>query len=499
VLTNLNFLGTGQTWPPPSEQDRIDRYHGNKLLFENKQALVYEKQFKRIERVISNFQDIISYPVICNFQKLLTLKVADLLLGEEPIIKCGDPESPQQKSIDKIKENTDLWNTSFETAIDVSRYGDGLFYVYKNGNAGLIDVTQPPIWFPVVSPDNVKVILFHVLAWEYCTGEGDNEKHYLKVQIHDKGVYTEREYILGDRVGTKGRVIGNISKADTTISTGLTGFAIVQVPNVMTSDRITGMDDYDDVDSIMSELMVRIGQVSKILDKHSNPSVQGPSSALEKDPKTGEWILKMGSFFARDSKEDAETSYIVWDAQLDANFKMIERLINLLYTISEMGPALLGDPDKAGGALSGTALRFRMISPLAKVKRIAMRFRPALIEAIKLCSELGGEGVTNLRKESISITFQDGLPLDPKEDADIMATRTGQKQTLSVKSALKKFDGLSEKDAQEELDQIDAETAAATPFSPAPFSNDNIPPVDPNADPLKTGDPNANDKTKGKA
>lgn len=477
MLTSLNFLAAGQLWPPPSEQERMNKYRENKLLFENQQAEVYKEQFKRIERVISNFQEVISYPVICNFHKLLTLKVADLLLGEEPVITCGEPESTQQLTINKIKEDTDLWNTAFETAIDVSRYGDGLFYVYKNGIAGLIDVTQPPIWFPIVSPDNVKVILSHVLAWTYCVGDGDGKREYLKVQIHDKGLYTEREYLLDDHIGIKGRTIGNLTKTDNVVQTGLTGFAVVQVPNVMTSDRVTGMDDYEDIDSIMSELMVRIGQVSKILDKHSNPSVQGPSSALQQDPKTGEWSLKMGNFFPRDSKEDAETSYIVWDAQLDANFKMIERLINLLFTISEMGPALLGDPEKMGNVLSGTALRFRMISPLAKVKRIAMRFRPALIEAIKLCSELGGEGITNLRKESITVSFQDGLPNDPKEEADIMAVRSGNKPTASTQRLLQMYDGMSTKEAEEELERIQEEEAAANPMVSVntPFNGDNEP------------------------
>ena len=35
MLTNLDFISPGQTWPPPSERDRLDRYAYNRELFSN--------------------------------------------------------------------------------------------------------------------------------------------------------------------------------------------------------------------------------------------------------------------------------------------------------------------------------------------------------------------------------------------------------------------------------------------------------------------------------
>lgn len=473
MLTSLGFLNIGEKFPPKSESERLEMYMANNKLFENKHAEVYVQAFKRIERVISNFQDVVSYPVIINYQKLLSLKVADLLLGEVPTITAGKEGSAEQLTVDKISENTDLVNTAYQTAIDVSRYGDGLFYIYKENDFGQIDVSQPPIWFPIVSPDNIKKMLYHVLAWTYeVTDDQHGKKKYLKVQIHEDSRYTEREYLLD------GGIIAKITKEDNTVQTGLKGNAIIQVPNVITSDRVHGMDDYSDIDSIISELLVRIGQISRILDKHAAPSVQGPSSALEKNPDSGEWQLKMGNFFPRDNKEDPETAYVVWDAQMDANFKQIELLINLLHAISEMGSSLLGDKDEGEGqAPSGTSLRFRLISPLAKVKRIAMRFEPALIKAIKLCSQLRGEGIVDLTKVPISVTWHDGLPNDPKEDADIMSSRTGNKATMSIKRALISYDGMSEEDADNEVAAIEEDETKVNPMSSmnVPFAGNNDP------------------------
>jgi hypothetical protein len=329
------------------------------------------------------------------------------------------------------------------------------------------------MWFPVVDPMNIKRTLYHVQVFEQQRGEAK----YITVRIHDKGFYTEREYLLeGSRDLGSWRIKAQ-TKDDQRFDTGFQDFAIFPVSNVMTSDRVHGMDDYSDIDSLISELLVRLGQIAKILDKHASPSATGPMSALERN-EYGEWVLKLGNYFPRDDVKDPEVKYVTWDGQLEANFKFIEQIINFLHAISEMGSQILGDKNEEGGAISGTALRFKMVSPLAKVKRIAMRFKPALEKAIILCSQLGGEGITNLSKVSLSITFMDGLPNDPKEEAEIMASRTANKATMSIKRALKVYDGMSEKDAENELQAIQDEEAAANPIMGAgtPFDN-----TDPNA------------------
>lgn len=475
MLTSLDFLNIGQQFPPLSELERLDMYRKNKALFENEQAIVYSEAFERISRVISNFDEVVSYPVIVNYQKLISLKVADLLFGEPPKIVAGEDDSKEQLTVDTIIKNTNLFNTGYEVSIDLSRYGDGLKYIYKNGDKGQIDVAQPCMWFLVVDPMNIKRIVNHVQAFERMDGEAK----YLTVRIHYVGYYIEREYLLeGSRDLGAWRIKAQ-TKADVRFETGLKDFAIIQVSNIITSDRVHGMDDYSDIDSIISELLVRLGQVARILDKHADPTVTGPMSALQRDAE-GQWKLKLGGYIPRDDKNDPEAAYLVWDGQLDANFKMIEQLINFLHAISEMGSHLLGDKNEDGGAVSGTALRFKMISPLAKVKRIAMRFKPALEKAIVLCSQLGGKDIVDLTNTPISITFMDGLPNDPLEESTIMANRTGQKATMSVKRALKAYDGMSEADAENELEAIREDDALANPVP-------DLLGADPNANPKGGG------------
>ena len=54
----------------------------------------------------------------------------------------------------------------------------------------------------------------------------------------------------------------------------------------------------------------------------------------------------------------------------------------------------------------------------------------------------------------ISITWKDGLPDDPKESAEIMQIRTGNKATISQYSAIQMLDGRTDPDTAAELDLI---------------------------------------------
>lgn len=474
MLTSLDFLKINQQFPPASEVHRLEKYHKNKLIFENQHERVYEESFKRISRVIGNFQDIVSYVVVANFQKLMSVKIADFMFGEEPIISCGDDDSKEQIAVDAIKENSELMNTCYSLAIDLSRYGDAVFNIYKDDEGkGIIDITQPSFYFKVVDPQNIKKVKYHILAHKYKVEKEynsftrkQNYEEFLYVEIHTKGYIDKYTYKL------KGDSIYKVEDKELGIPTGLDDFAIIPVHNLLTSDRIYGIDDYSDVDSIISEIEVRLSQISKILDKHAEPSMQGPSSALEYDTSTRSYKLKVGNYFSRDSTEDPAVEYITWNAQLEANFKQVEKLINILAVISEMGSAIFDFDNKLGTAASGTALKRMLISPLAKTKRVRNNVDIALKKAIKLCSQLGGENIVDLSKEKINIFWQDGLPNDDLEEANIMNIRTGGKATISQYSAIKRLDNLTDEDAQSELDAIQVEESVSNPMNSLNMFND---------------------------
>jgi hypothetical protein len=439
LLTDLSFLNPGEPWPPVSEISRLQKYEENKKLFKGK----HDEIFKDWIRILREEQNA-SLLLIFNWHKRLSTLWGDLLLSEEPRFSAGQYGSREDEELRRIIEKSDLINTAYQVVLDISRYGTGLFNI-RNGK---IDLTTPSIWFPVVSPDNIKEEQYHVLAWKVKRGEDE----ILKAQIHERGKYIANEYLLA------GEKIERLLSTEE-VSTGLSDFAIIPVHNTVESDEYFGIDDYTDIDGIIQELEVRVSQISRVLDKHSDPNMYGDESALELDPATGVEIFRGGGKYFPVPLGGTPPGYVVWDAKLESNWKEIEILMQQLYIISETSEACFGQL-KQGMVESGSALKRLMITPLAKAQRLRMRLDPALKKAIKLCSQTGE---VNLTEKPINIAWQDGIPSDDKEQAEVMAIRTGSTggaRTLSVRTAIKRMDNMSDAEVESEMERIAEDLAA---------------------------------------
>lgn len=455
MLTDLGFIGIGKPWPPTSEIDRLTLYDNNRKLFEGK----HEQVFKDWIRLLREDQRA-TLEIILNWHKRLSTLWADLLLGEPPRISAGDRNSPEQQVVERIVRDNNLVNVAYEVALDVSRFGTGLFKV-RYDKRGIIEAQQPAVWFPVVKPDNVKDVVAHVLAWTWDEEQkglfGTKKITHLKAEVHEKGRITTVEFLVRE-----GKITNEISREEQ--ATGVNDFLVVPVNNVLTTDRITGLDDYSDLDSIIQELEVRVAQISRILDKHADPNMYGPDTALEQDPATGQWTFRGGGKYFPVGQGEQPPGYVTWDGQLEAAFKQIDLLMEQLYILSETSAAAFGQL-KSGLAESGTALRRLMMAPLAKVNRIRMRFDPALKKTLRLASELelaqGMPGAVKL--ENIDIAWQDGLPQDEMEQAQMYSLLV-QNGLVSRETALKHLFQFEADTLREELMKITAETNAQVPL-----------------------------------
>jgi len=454
VLTSLDFLQPGKPWPPPEEGERLRLYSQNRKLFEGKHAEVFDSWIK----LLRDDQQA-TLEIILNWHRRLSTLWADLLLGEPPHITAGDQGSAEQVAVDRLVDDNGLINTAYEAAIDISRFGTGLFKVSYNGRS-IITGQQPAVWFPVVKPDNIKEITAHVLAYEYKEGKAK----YLKAEIHERGKITTTRFSLNENT------IEAVIDSDE-LTTGVDDFLVVPANNILTTDRITGLDDYSDLDSIIQEIEIRVAQISRILDKHADPNMYGPDSALEQDPKTGEWTFRGGGkYFPVSDGEDAP-GYVVWEGQLEAAFKQIEVLMEQLYILSETSAAAFGQL-KSGLAESGTALRRLMMAPLAKTNRIRLRFDPAIKKALKLAAALEvAQGMSGAVKiEHINIDWQDGLPDDEPETTQTIATQK-QSGLISLEAALRKLHGLEGEALEQEVARIRADADSEVPLMYRPSLN----------------------------
>lgn len=473
MLYSLKWLEPGQPFPPLGERDRLKRYLENEALFDGEHfgdelrdrnkvwstegnIAVYQKCAERISQVIGNFEDIISFPVLMNYQRLMSMKMADLVCGEYPVI-TGTNEQ-ENDAIKSVRDSSDFDARLYSTVIDMSRYGDAIWREYPDdlSDSNTFTLWDPKEWYPIVMQDGTNRISHHVLCWRVNLNEnivGSQPRWELHVQIHgckssDWGRYEERVYdmnSLGDSIGAL--------KSTKTVNTGFERCAVQHLKAFSTSSTVYGYDDYMTLDSILAEIMARISQISIILDKHADPNMTGPVTMLSQDTKTGEFYLKRGKFFAT-SQGDNEPKYLTWDGQLTAAFKQLEFLINQMYILSEMGAAVLGGQDGSSAAISGTAMRFKMVNPLAKARRISN----SLTNPVRrLLSDLSGE----VSFEGISVYWSDGLPDDPRENIENAKLATGETRMMPLKTAIHEFFDRSDKEADEWIKAIDEEKLKA--------------------------------------
>ena len=73
-------------------------------------------------------------------------------------------------------------------------------------------------------------------------------------------------------------------------------------------------------------------------------------------------------------------------------------------------------------------------------------------EMIKIAYKLETKGDIDVK-----VKYNIGLPRDEKEEAQIAQIRTGNKATQSVSTSIKRQDGLTEEQTEEEIVKIDAD------------------------------------------
>lgn len=506
----MDWLQSGKHFPPEGERDRIVRYHQNAMLFDGNHfddsgfrsripvgtsadvhINVYTMCSKRIARIIGNWDDVISFPVLLNYQRLMTLKVADLVCGEHPTI--SGVTSKENAAIKDVRDSSDFDAKLYATVLDVSRYGDAIWRMYKDYD-GRMNFTpwDPAQWYPVVMQDGTNSISAHCLCWlENKSKDKYSPDFYLNVQIHPTGADSENKpgYYIREvyKMDADGSTIRSKIKSEKVV-TGLDQCAVVHIKAFTATNSVYGYDDYMPLDSILAEIMTRVGQISAILDKHADPNITGPVSMLEVDPNTGEYRLKTGKFYAVSPGEE-QPQYMTWDGQLSSAFKQLEFLINQLYILSEMGAALLGGQDGSSQAISGTAMRFKMVNPLAKVRRIANSLsRPVrqLFSVLSTTAEVdesefespesvpqtvdGIEGIVAQPKpeekplvlpipyRKISVFWADGLPDDPRENIENCKLATGTTKMMPLEKGIMEFFGRSNQEALQWIRQIHIES-----------------------------------------
>lgn len=475
-----DVIKPGNAWPidDTDERERLTRISENEILFRGKLDEVQSmKQWN--QRVTSDWSKKVPALVAANFYKPITLLCADLLYGEQgELMGASCNNSKTKEALKRIIEDTRFNATAYEVGgLAASYRKDGLFSIRYDDKVNKVMIYPQPanFWFPVVDQAQVKKVVQDIIAWP----EKHNGRFYLRKQVHVPGCIYNFAYELNN-VATdqnkknsiefvKDAKIGHPIKLDQIgldseeiTETRVNRSLIIHFPNWSVDNDIYGVDDYEDLDTLILELAVMLSRNSMVLAKHTDPSMYGPSSALQYDETTGQYEIRGGGTFYPVDGTENPPGYLTWDGRLEAAEKHIDRLLELIFYISETSPAAFG-MDKTSTTESGSALKKRLMRTIAKVNRKKMYADPAIKDVLEIAMMMDVEWAGgNYEVERPSIDWQDGLPDDELEQAQVVGQRV-KDGTMSQLDAIIKLDKCDEETARKKLKQIQEERDAVLP------------------------------------
>ena len=148
-----------------------------------------------------------------------------------------------------------------------------------------------------------------------------------------------------------------------------------------------GFSDYVDVIPILKELMIRFTLFSKVLNRHSNPHLEGPTDLLNPEAPSYD---PNGMYLPLSSMDTPPYKYLVWDASMEAANSQINRLLDELHIATGL-PATYFGISRVGGD-SGVSRERQMIGLLQRVRNLRREIEKAVISA----SEAAGTGIQTL-------------------------------------------------------------------------------------------------------
>lgn len=457
-----------------------------KKLYDGKQHELYERATALLKDTPHAAQ-IEKLYIAVNIADIIATKAADLLVGEPPVFSSGlEDDSPQQVAISSYVEENDLTQLIHESAIANGYRGDSWIkvrYGYRQDYSALqeygmdmpSDAIMEPIIehvaadcvFPQTSDGNIKKFKSVIIASVEWAVSKKREIPYLNVERHIPGYIITERYLLETYEGGVNASYGEpvqlfkiVSKVGdySVTETGVPRLLVHHIPYKATDDQWQGKGTLEALESVIYAINDRLAQMDYILWKHSDPTAFGPELGTTGNARlTGAYIPL--------TPEDATPGYMTWDGQLNSAFKELETLIGLAFQIAEtpqwLFGTVLGDQNAGGTGTShtdGVAIKARFMPILSKVSRIRTHYDKALRDALYNCQLLDiAKGEADFVAVYPTIQWQDGLPNDDKEQAEIMAIRTGSKPTIDVETAIKRLDGLDDTQAKEIVNRIDAD------------------------------------------
>ena len=487
----IDRFAKGTQFPHPNDIGRIAEYMYNEQVFDGKHGETYDRIASLLRETGNPQQSQLEKLYIAiNLAQILCLKPADLMFGEPPIYSTDKPDAdPAQVGLQRVVLENDLTTTGHSFVTALGYRGDGWLRVrldQRHDTSGITDLglTPPPQTlepiiesihpanvFPDVSETGGKKKFKAInVCWVEVLPQDKwfkaKETYVLHVEQHLPGYIVYRDFKLeapGVEKADNGILINTyyigdeIPLENSIIPTGVSDFLIKHVPYVARDDDWQGSSLISQINPLLATINDTVTQISYVLAKHADPNMYGPDLGGDK--------VALGGKYIEVGKEDVAPAYMTWNAHLDLNFKLIDKLLAMVFQMAEIPQWVFGTTITQDGGGTGTshtdssAIKARFFPLLSKVNRIKNNVDTALRDTLynaQILEQLQANaiGIVQYEVPYPTILWRDGLPRDEKYDAEVAGLRTGGKPTLDQLGAIKYLDGVNDEQAQKIIDAI---------------------------------------------
>lgn len=367
---------------------------------------------------------------------LISRIVADMLFGEEPRFLAAD--EADQDHLGEIITVNQLPAELHRAAVIASSEGE----VWGRVIADPELAPTPIIDFHsrgAVLPEFRGRFLLRASVVSVFLGDKDQEVYRL-IETHSPG-QIESQLFKGnkDRIGTEVSLDSRPETAGTRplVLTGIDRPLVVRIVNRVGRDYMAGESDYDGLENLFLAVNEALTITQQNMRLTGAKRLMVDRDFLDKEGKlqladdvyvhSSGGIKKMGEGPGTKPFEQLEYSFEA--AELT---RWIDWMLDHTLTAAGISPASVGRGD-LGGSLSGTALRLRMAHTLSEIAGKGRLWDAGIAELLRLAQLIdakpvaqGGFGKAYADAESAPrVERGDGLPEDPREDAQVIAQLAG--------------------------------------------------------------------------
>lgn len=360
-----------------------------------------------------------------NVLGLISLKGADLLFGQEPLLRAEDDR--QQAALSELSDRTGLHRLLYGCAVDASYEGECfLETAVHQGEVYLRQVPADEI-FPIGPLQADGQFAAYVRYRLRNLGTAESPIYLLLEVTYLPGRIERRCYQVDDEGGRSPVHLKHWSASEPhdglapraaelapTSHTHIARNTITWIPNLLI--RGSAVSDYDGAIELQDALNAKNSQVGRVLLKHSDPRIAFPEEAF--DEQGG--IRSDHDVFAFNDPARVP-QYITWNAELQHAMSDRAFILNQLLVRTETSPVLLGL--KEGAAPDAyKKVRLESFNSLTKARRKAAFWRAGVRRALTVAQELEtARSNEPYPLGPIAVQLRDGIPDDAKETADRLA------------------------------------------------------------------------------